>query len=176
MSESPRERIKHYNGLLLTHHRFVGGTVLRGHGLNTRVFEWIDRRTSCAWGADFTPDTEAGSWLDRFMLKGEQDEELGYPGTGTSEAWLSIARQDDGGTIVQRFEYGTGAIKGINPYVAVARSKIRTPYSRVSVEHIRGGLGYSREIMPPFPRDTADNTSHTVALQTATSQIIALSR
>ncbi|HEV7454377.1 MAG TPA: hypothetical protein VGO07_03900 [Candidatus Saccharimonadales bacterium] len=179
MAANAVERIRHYNKLLIQQHRFVGGTVLHGYGLSTRVFEWEKDGAYWAWGADYTPHPEGLSWFNRRIVRDgyDYDKELGLPGTAICEAWLSIAEKAGRATMATQFEYSTGAMRGLDPHVAVAENRLDVPFADIDVGHVRGGLGYWRGI-PGFPGLTTD-TGHAeqlaAALQSAASEVIAQS-
>lgn len=176
MGRHATEHIRHYHETLVGQHKFVGGTVLEGYGLRTRVFDWSQGEVYYAWGADYTPLTSIFPWIDRLLLGKRYDEELGIAGTATSDAWLSIARCAGRNTEVTQFEYGPGFGKLLAPYIAVAEHKLDVPFDEIEVDHIRGGLGFWRGILPNLPQTTTDPEYSewlAAALQSAASFIIA---
>lgn len=177
MAINAAERIRHYNDILVGHHKFVDGRVLRGFGLRTRIFAWQNKATTYAWGADYTPLPGVLSVLSTLLVREGYDEELGAPGTPTCEGWLSIARASRRGqaTSLTRYEYSTGAIRGLRPHVAIDSTRINVPFSEITTTHIRAGLGHWRGITKPPEISTSVVTAERLAnaLQLATSQVIA---
>jgi hypothetical protein len=178
MAASAAERIRHYNRMLIWQHKFVGGTVLRGYGLNTRTFSWEEGKTIRAWGADYTPDLDPGPlWINRLMVGPDYDAELGVPGNAACEAWLGIARRlGKATTHITHYEFGTGAARFIKPYIAVGEYELNMPLAAVTHEHLQGGLGSWRGFFPNIPQGTLaieDAENLAVALQSAASHVFA---
>lgn len=177
MPEHTTEKIHHYNKLLIQQHRFVGGAVLREEGLRTRIFKWADTETGIryAWGADYAPSAGNFRWLDKLMVGEGYDAELGLPGTGICESWLSIARGDDETTAVTQYEYGTSLRRYHPPFVAVAEQTLPVPSRDISLDHVRGGLGYWRGALerPVVTRELIHAEQLAAALQATASYAIA---
>jgi len=176
MTASAIERIRHYNRMLVWQHKFIGGTILRGYDLNTRLLQWREGKTLRAWGADYNPELLGPLWLNRLLVGPDYDEQLGAPGTAACEAWLGIAKRlGRATTLVTHYEFGTGAMRFIKPYIAVGEYELNMPFSDVTTEHLQGGMGSWRGYFPNFPQTTtnaADAEYLAGALQSAAACII----
>jgi len=151
---SATERIKHYHNIAVAQHAFIGGHVLQGYGLRTRVFEQQEDDTLLAWGADYTP-LNKWAWLGRLWAGDNYDEKIGVPGTPGGDSWLSIATKAGAATSVTMYEYSAGNVRGMKPYATVAEPHLDLPFEEVGLSHIRGGLGYWRG-MPRQPQQTIE--------------------